>query len=65
MDQTKAVALMDAMEADPEFVAEFQEDPEGAAERAGIELNDDDREELRLAGTLSGEELRDRISKAC
>jgi hypothetical protein len=63
MDQAKAEQLMDVMEADPELFAEFQRDPEGTAERAGLTLNDEERETLRVASTLSGSEMRERISK--
>jgi hypothetical protein len=50
---------------DASFREEMRRDPEGAAERSGLALDDEDREALRSVDwSGSDEELKERVSKA-
>ncbi len=49
---------------DAEFREEMRQDPEGAAERSGYQLDEEDRQALKsMDWSGSDEELQDRISK--
>ena len=50
---------------DAEFREEMKQDPEGAAERSGYELDDEDRQALKSVDwSGSDEALNERVSKA-
>ena len=50
---------------DADFREEMKQDPEGAAERSGLQLDEEDRQALRsMDWSSSNEELKERISKA-
>ena len=50
---------------DADFCEEMRHDPEGAAERCGYQLDDEDKEALRsIDWSGSDETLNDRVSKA-
>ena len=49
---------------DPEFREQMRQDPEGTAERLGIELDEEDRLALRsIDWSLPDEQLTERVSK--
>jgi hypothetical protein len=49
---------------DADFREQMQQDPEGAAERSGYQLDDEDKQALRSVDwSGSDEELNDRVSK--
>jgi hypothetical protein len=49
---------------DAEFREEMRQDPEGAAERSGYQLDDEDRQALRsMDWSGSDERLNERVSK--
>ena len=50
---------------DAEFRQQMKQDPEGAAERSGLPLDDEDKHALRsMDWSGSDEELKERVSKA-
>ena len=56
--------LTDRFMNDAGFREEMRQDPEGAAERSGYELDEEDREALRSVDwSASDEELKERVSK--
>ncbi len=57
--------LADRFMNDASFREEMKQDPEGAAERSGLPLDEEDRQALRsMDWSGSDEELRERVSKA-
>ena len=49
---------------DEQFREEMQQDPEGAAERSGYQLDDEDKQALRSMDWSGSEEaLKNRVSK--
>ena len=47
-----------------EFREEMRRDPEGAAERSGFQLDDEDKQALKsMDWSVSDEELKERVSK--
>ena len=57
--------LADRFMIDAQFRKEMRQDPEGAAERSGLPLDDEARQALRsMDWSGSDEELNDRVSKA-
>lgn len=65
MAQEDLVQLADQLLSDPELRELFKRDPEAAAERAGVTLDDDDRQALQQLGVgdMDDEELVARISR--
>jgi hypothetical protein len=65
MAQEDLVQLADQLLSDPELRELFKRDPEAAAQRAGVTLDDDDRQALQQlgAGDMDDEELVARISR--
>lgn len=65
MAQEDLVQLADQLLNDPELRELFKRDPEAAAERAGVTLDDDDRQALQQLGVgdMDDEELVARISR--
>ena len=56
--------LADRFMNDTQFREEMKQDPEGAAERSGYELDEEDRQALRsMDWSGSDEQLNDRVSK--
>jgi hypothetical protein len=56
--------LADKFMEDPQFREQMKQDPEGAAERSGLQLDDEDRQALRsMDWSGSDEELKERVSK--
>ncbi len=56
--------LTDRFMNDPEFREQMRQDPEGAAEAQGFQLDEEDRQALRdIDWSQSGEELKPRVSK--
>ena len=56
--------LADRFMNDEQFREEMRQDPEGAAERSGYQLDEEDRQALRsMDWSVSDEELRERVSK--
>jgi hypothetical protein len=56
--------LADRFMNDAEFREEMKQDPEGTAERSGLQLDDEDKQALRsMDWSGSDEELNDRVSK--
>jgi len=56
--------LTDRFMNDAEFREQMRQDPEGAAERSGLPLDDEDRQALRSVDwSGSDEELKERVSK--
>ena len=48
----------------PEFREQMRQDPEGTAERSGLQLDEEDRQALRnIDWTQPDEELKPRVSK--
>ena len=57
--------LTDRFMNDAAFREEMRQDPEGAAERSGYQLDEEDRQALKSVDwSGSDEELRERVSKA-
>ena len=57
--------LADRFMEDAAFREEMKQDPEGAAERSGYELDEEDRQALRSVDwSGSDQELKERVSKA-
>jgi hypothetical protein len=57
--------LADRFINDAEFREQMKQDPEGAAERSGLQLDEEDKQALRsIDWSGSDEELNDRVSKA-
>ena len=57
--------LADRFMNDADFREEMRKDPEGAAERSGYALDEEDRQALRSVDwSGSDEELNERVSKA-
>ncbi len=57
--------LADKFVNDAEFREQMRQDPEGAAERAGLQLDEEDRQALRSVDwSQSDEQLQERVSKA-
>ena len=57
--------LADRFVSDAEFRQQMKQDPEGAAERSGLPLDDEDKQALRsMDWSGSDEELKERVSKA-
>ncbi len=57
--------LTDRFMNDPEFRERMRQDPEGAAEGAGLELDEEDRQALRSVDwSQSDEQLKERVSKS-
>ena len=56
--------LTDRFINDAQFREEMRRDPEGAAERSGLQLDDEDKQALRsIDWSGSDEELMERVSK--
>jgi hypothetical protein len=56
--------LADRFMNDAQFREEMKQDPEGAAERSGFQLDDEDKQALRsIDWSGSDEELKERVSK--
>ena len=56
--------LADRFMNDAQFREEMKQDPEGAAERSGYQLDDEDKQALRSVDwSSSDEELKERMSK--
>ena len=56
--------LADRFMNDADFREEMRQDPEGAAERSGFALDEEDRQALRSVDwSGSDEELKERVSK--
>ena len=56
--------LTDRFMNDADFREQMQQDPEGAAERSGYQLDEEDRQALRSVDwSGSDEELKERVSK--
>ena len=56
--------LTDRFMNDADFREEMRRDPEGAAERSGLALDEEDRQALRsIDWSGSEEELKERVSK--
>ena len=57
--------LTDRFMNDAEFREKMRQDPEGAAEREGFALDEDDKQALKSVDwSSSDEELKERVSKA-
>jgi hypothetical protein len=57
--------LADRFMQDAEFRDQMRQDPEGTAERSGLQLDEEDRKALRSVDwSLPDEQLRERVSKA-
>ena len=56
--------LADRFMNDPDFREQMRQDPEGAAKRTGLELDEEDRQALQsIEWNQPDEELKERISK--
>ena len=56
--------LADRFMNDANFREQMKQDPEGAAERSGLQLDDEDKQALRsIDWSGSDEELKERLSK--
>ena len=56
--------LADRFMNDADFREEMRQDPEGAAERSGLELDNEDRQALKsMDWNQSDEQLKERVSK--
>jgi hypothetical protein len=56
--------LTDRFMSDADFREEMKQDPEGAAERSGLQLDDEDKQSLKsIDWSGSDEELKERVSK--
>ncbi len=57
--------LADRFMSDAQFREEMKQDPEGAAERSGLPLDEEDKQALRSVDwSGSDEQLNERVSKA-
>ena len=57
--------LADRFMNDADFREQMQQDPEGAAERSGYQLDDEDKQALKsMDWSGSDEQLNERVSKA-
>ncbi len=57
--------LTDRFMEDADFREEMRQDPEGAAERSGFALDDEDRQALKsIDWSTTDEDLQERVSKA-
>jgi hypothetical protein len=57
--------LADKFMNDADFREQMRQDPEGAAERSGYQLDDEDKQALKsMDWSGSDEELHERVSKA-
>jgi len=57
--------LTDKFMEDADFREEIRQDPEGAAERSGFALDDEDRQALKsIDWSTTDEDLQERVSKA-
>ncbi len=57
--------LADRFMSDAQFREQMRNDPEGTAERSGLQLDEEDRQALRsIDWSGSDEELNERVSKA-
>jgi hypothetical protein len=57
--------LADRFMNDADFREQMRQDPEGAAERSGYQLDDEDKQALRsIDWSGSDEQLNERVSKA-
>ncbi len=57
--------LTDRFMNDAEFREEMRNDPEGAAERMGFQLDEEDRQALKsIDRSTTDEDLQERVSKA-
>ena len=57
--------LTDRFMNDAEFREEMRNDPEGAAERKGFQLDEEDRQALKsIDWSTTDEDLQERVSKA-
>ena len=65
MSNTEAMQqLTDRFMNDADFRDQMRQDPEGAAERSGYQLDEEDRQALRSVDwSGSDEELKERVSK--
>ena len=65
MNPTSMLKLADRYLNDPHFKEQMRQDPEGTAERTGLNFDDEDRQSIRSWDMSSSgdEELRERISK--
>jgi hypothetical protein len=65
MNPTSMLELADRYLNDPHFKERMRQDPEGTAERTGLELDDEDLQSIRSWDMSSSgdEQLKDRISK--
>jgi hypothetical protein len=56
--------LADRFMNDADFREQMRQDPEGAAERSGLQLDEEDRQALKsIDWSGSDEELKERVSK--
>jgi hypothetical protein len=56
--------LADKFMNDADFREQMRQDPEGAAERSGLQLDDEDKQALKsMDWSGSDEELKERVSK--
>lgn len=56
--------LADRFMNDAQFREEMKQDPEGAAERSGLQLDEEDKQALRsIDWSGTDEELKERVSK--
>ena len=56
--------LTDRFMSDADFREEMKQDPEGTAERSGLQLDDEDKQSLKsIDWSGSDEELKERVSK--
>ena len=56
--------LADRFMNDPEFREQMRQDPEGTAERSGLQLDEEDRRALHsIEWNLPDEQLKERVSK--
>lgn len=56
--------LADRFMNDADFREQMRQDPEGAAERSGLQLDEEDKQALKsMDWSLSDEELKERVSK--
>ena len=63
-NQQSMQQLADKFNNDASFREEMKQDPEGAAERSGLPLDDEDKQALKsIDWSGSDEELKERVSK--
>ena len=57
--------LADRFMNDADFREQMRQDPEGAAERSGLQLDEEDKQALKsMDWSASDEELKERVSKS-